>query len=143
MARPRAAFGTARLSTSRPLRHLMATFPKFRTLVGAGVLASVALLAFACAKRPSTSGLLSADAAKAVYVAPGQYDEFYAFMSGGFNGQIGVYGLPSGRRLKTIPVFSQYPENGYGYSEETKAMLNTSYGFIPWDDTPHPALSQT
>lgn len=121
----------------------MVTFPKFRTLAGAGVLASVALLAFACAKRPASSGLLSADAAKAVYVAPGQYDEFYAFMSGGFNGQIGVYGLPSGRRLKTIPVFSQYPENGYGYSEETKPMLNTSYGFIPWDDTHHPALSQT
>lgn len=121
----------------------MATFPKFRTLVGAGVVASAALLAFACAKRPASSGLLSADAAKAVYVAPGAYDEFYAFMSGGFNGQIGVYGLPSGRRLKTIPVFSQYPENGYGYSEETKPMLNTSYGFIPWDDTHHPALSQT
>ena len=121
----------------------MATFPKFRTLAGAGVLASAALLAFACAKRPASSGLLSADAAKAVYVAPGQYDEFYAFMSGGFNGQVSVYGLPSGRRLKTIPVFSQYPENGYGYSEETKPMLNTSYGFIPWDDSHHPALSQT
>ena len=70
-------------------------------------------------------------------------DEFYAFFSGGFNGQIGVYGLPSGRRFKTIPVFSQYPENGYGYTEETKGMLNTSYGFVPWDDTHHPALSQT
>ncbi|MBI2409176.1 MAG: Sec-dependent nitrous-oxide reductase [Gemmatimonadetes bacterium] len=117
--------------------------PKFRTLAGAGVIASAALLAFACAKRPSSGGLISADAAKAVYVAPGSYDEFYAFMSGGFNGQVSVYGLPSGRRLKTIPVFSQYPENGYGYSEETKPMLNTSYGFIPWDDSHHPALSQT
>lgn len=121
----------------------MTMFPKFRHLVGAGALAAVALLAFACATRQSSTGLVAGDAAKAVYVAPGQYDEFYAFMSGGFNGQIGVYGLPSGRRLKTIPVFSQYPENGYGYSEETKPMLNTSYGFIPWDDTHHPALSQT
>ena len=121
----------------------MPTFPKFRHLASAGALASVALLAFACATRQSGGGLTAGDAAKAVYVAPGQYDEFYAFMSGGFNGQIGVYGLPSGRRLKTIPVFSQYPENGYGYSEETKPMLNTSYGFIPWDDTHHPALSQT
>ncbi|MEK7240031.1 MAG: Sec-dependent nitrous-oxide reductase [Gemmatimonadota bacterium] len=121
----------------------MPTFPKFRHLVGTGALASVALLAFACATRQSSTGLVAGDAAKAVYVAPGEYDEFYAFMSGGFNGQIGVYGLPSGRRLKTIPVFSQYPENGYGYSEETKPMLNTSYGFIPWDDTHHPALSQT
>ena len=121
----------------------MPNFPKFRHLAGAGALASVALLAFACATRQSGGGLTASDAAKAVYVAPGQYDEFYAFMSGGFNGQIGVYGLPSGRRLKTIAVFSQYPENGYGYSEETKPMLNTSYGFIPWDDTHHPALSQT
>ncbi|MFI5311791.1 MAG: Sec-dependent nitrous-oxide reductase, partial [Gemmatimonadales bacterium] len=78
-----------------------------------------------------------------VYVAPGSYDEFYAFLSGGFSGQVVVYGLPSGRFLKTIPVFSQFPENGYGYNEETKAMLNTSYGFIPWDDSHHTALSQT
>ena len=121
----------------------MANFPKFRHAASGIAVMSVALLAFACAKRPANSGLTTSEAAKAVYVAPGQYDEFYAFMSGGFNGQIGVYGLPSGRRLKTIPVFSQYPENGYGYSEETKPMLNTSYGFIPWDDTHHPALSQT
>jgi nitrous-oxide reductase len=53
-----------------------------------------------------------------------RYDEFYAFMSGGFNGQVGVYGLPSGRLLKIIPVFSQFAENGYGYNGETKGMLN-------------------
>src|SRR5690606_36757114 len=35
--------------------------------------------------------------AAASYVAPGEYDAFYAFMSGGFNGQLSVYGLPSGR----------------------------------------------
>jgi nitrous-oxide reductase len=78
-----------------------------------------------------------------VYVAPGQYDEYYAFLSGGFNGQVGVYGLPSGRLLKFLPVFSQHPENGWGYTEETKPMLQTSHGFIPWDDTHHPELSQT
>ncbi len=83
------------------------------------------------------------DAAQRVYVAPGQYDEFYLFTSGGFSGQLGVYGLPSGRLLKVLPVFSQNPENAYGYSEETKAMLNTSYGFIPWDDSHHPEFSMT
>lgn len=82
-------------------------------------------------------------AAQAVYVAPGSYDEFYAFMSGGFSGQLTVMGLPSGRLLKTVPVYSQYPENGWGYSEETKAMLETSHGFIPWDDAHHPELSMT
>jgi nitrous-oxide reductase len=45
--------------------------------------------------------------------------------------------------LKVVPVFSQNPENGYGYSEETKAMLMTSYGFVPWDDAHHTKLSQT
>ncbi len=83
------------------------------------------------------------DAAQKVYVAPGTYDEFYAFMSGGFSGQVTVYGLPSGRLFKTIPVFSVFPENGYGFAEETKPMLNTSFGFVPWDDAHHPELSQT
>ena len=85
----------------------------------------------------------ASDAASRVYVAPGAQDEFYTFMSGGFSGQIAVYGLPSGRLLKVIPVFSQNAENGYGYNTETKAMLNTSHGLIPWDDTHHPSLSQT
>ncbi|HKJ03085.1 MAG TPA: hypothetical protein VJ997_11540, partial [Longimicrobiales bacterium] len=79
-----------------------------------------------------------ASAAQAVYVAPGSYDEFYAFMSGGFSGNLTVTGLPSGRLLKTVPVFSQFPENGWGYSEETKAMLETSHGYVPWDVAHHP-----
>ncbi len=83
------------------------------------------------------------DAASKVYVAPGEYDEFYFFASGGFSGNVTVHGLPSGRLIKTVPVFSQFPENGYGYSEETIAMLNTTYGNIPWDDAHHPELSQT
>jgi len=83
------------------------------------------------------------DAASRVYVAPGTHDEFYAFMSGGFTGQVGVYGLPSGRLLRHVPVFSQNAENGYGYSEETKNMFMTSFGFVPWDDAHHPQLSQT
>jgi nitrous-oxide reductase len=85
----------------------------------------------------------SADAAEKVYVAPGTHDEFYAFMSGGFDGQVGIYGLPSGRLLRHVPVFSQNPENGWGYSEQTKPMLTTSYGPVPWDDAHHPQLSQT
>jgi nitrous-oxide reductase len=36
-----------------------------------------------------------------------------------------------------------FPENGYGYSEETKAMLNTSHGWVPWDDQHHISLSLT
>lgn len=86
---------------------------------------------------------LGGDAASKVYVEPGKHDEFYGFMSGGFSGQLGVYGLPSGRLLKVLPVFSQNPENGWGYTEETKPMLMTTHGFIPWDDAHHPQLSRT
>ncbi|HTO37413.1 MAG TPA: Sec-dependent nitrous-oxide reductase [Brumimicrobium sp.] len=82
-------------------------------------------------------------AAEKAYVAPGELDEFYAFVSGGFSGQLYTYGLPSGRLLKVTPVFSQDPQTGYGYSEESKAMFNTSYGFVPWDDSHHPDISQT
>ena len=89
------------------------------------------------------NGALTSNAAERVYVEPGQYDEFYAFLSGGFSGQLSVYGIPSGRLLKVVPVFSQDPEKAYGYNEETKPMLNTTHGFIPWDDTHHPDMSQT
>ena len=91
----------------------------------------------------SSSGALNSSNAEKVYVAPGEHDEFYAFMSGGYSGNLTVYGLPSGRMFKEIPVFSQFPTSGYGYSEETKPMLNTSHGFVPWDDSHHPDISQT
>jgi nitrous-oxide reductase len=107
-------------------------------------LAALAMLAVAggCAKSGAPAGS-AVDAASKVYVAPGQYDEFYAFLSGGFSGQLAVYGLPSGRLLRVIPVFSQDAEKGYGYSEQSKPMLMTSYGFVPWDDAHHPSLSKT
>jgi nitrous-oxide reductase len=92
-------------------------------------------------KKPQ--GAADGEAARQVYVPPGQHDELYGLFSGGFNGQVSVVGLPSGRTLKIIPVFSQHAENGYGYAEETKPMLNTSFGFIPWDDSHHPQLSLT
>jgi nitrous-oxide reductase len=91
----------------------------------------------------SKSGALAGNVAEKVYVAPGEHDEFYAFISGGFSGQLSVYGLPSGRLFKVIPVFSQDAEKAYGYNEETKPMLNTSHGFVPWDDSHHPDISQT
>lgn len=103
---------------------------------------SLVVLFGAC--KPKNSGnAVSADAAAKAYVAPGKYDEFYNFVSGGFSGQMSTYGLPSGRLLRVIPVFSVDPEKGYGYSEETKPMLNTSHGFIPWDDLHHVQLSKT
>jgi nitrous-oxide reductase len=122
--------------------------PRSRSRLILGSLAGAAAAAVAvasCGPKQISSAALAggADAAAKVYIAPGQYDEFYAFLSGGFNGNLAVYGLPSGRLLRDIPVFSHYPEKGYGYNEQTKAMLNTSYGPQPWDDAHHPELSMT
>jgi len=78
-------------------------------------------------------------AAEKTYVAPGDLDEYYMFSSGGHSGQIYVYGLPSMRHLSTIPVFTPYPATGYGFDDDTKAML----GGLTWGDAHHPALSET
>ena len=108
-----------------------------------GLLAVAAIAAgFSSCKPKNASSATEGDASKA-YVAPGKHDEFYNFVSGGFSGQLSVYGLPSGRLMRVIPVFSVDPEKGWGYSEETKPMLNTSHGFVPWDDLHHPEMSQT
>ena len=109
---------------------------------GAAIVAAMPFAFNSC--KPKNAGTaVSADAASKTYVAPGKYDEFYNFVSGGFSGQLSVYGLPSGRLLRVIPVFSVDPEKGWGYSEETKPMLQTSHGFVPWDDYHHVEMSQT
>lgn len=103
-----------------------------------------AVIAASCGQQGGKQeGALGNNIAERVYVKPGEHDEFYAFISGGFSGQLAIHGLPSGRLFRVVPVFSQDPEKAYGYNEETKPMLNTSHGFVPWDDAHHPDLSQT
>jgi nitrous-oxide reductase len=104
---------------------------------------SAILFSFNACKPKNAGSAVSAGAAEKAYVAPGKYDQYYNFVSGGFSGQMSVYGLPSGRLLRVIPVFSVDPEKGWGYSEETKPMLNTSHGMVPWDDLHHTEMSQT
>lgn len=121
---------------------------KIRALQMLLATAIVAVALVGCDKSPTPGannqgGALSTNVAERSFVPPGEYDEFYAFLSGGFSGQLAVYGLPSGRLFKVIPVFSQDAEKGYGYSEETKPMLETSFGFVPWGDSHHPDISQT
>ena len=117
----------------------------FKKLIGIVAVSAAGFLAFTqIGCKPATvQNAASGDAASKVYVAPGTYDEFYNFVSGGFNGQLSVYGLPSGRLFRSIPVYSVDPEKGWGFSEETKPMLNTSHGFVPWDDAHHPDFSYT
>ena len=85
------------------------------------------------------SGSDVTDAALATYVPPGDLDEYYMFYSGGHSGQVFVAGLPSMRHIATIPVFSPYPGTGYGFDDETKAML----GGLNWGDSHHPGFSET
>ena len=76
---------------------------------------SISLLFASCGQQESSksSGALNSSAAEKVYVAPGEHDEYYAFLSGGYSGNLTVYGLPSGRMFKEIPVFSQFPTSGW------------------------------
>lgn len=115
------------------------------TLAGITAIIFAGFAVNSCSESKDSAGgaMTGSNAAQRVYVKPGEYDEFYAFMSGGFSGQVSVYGLPSGRLFRVIPVFSQDAEKGWGYSEETKPMFMTSYGFVPWDDAHHPQLSRT
>ena len=119
---------------------------KYTTRSLLSILTAVALLVMTrCVPsgENSSRGVLTANVADRVYVAPGEHDEFYAFVSGGYSGQLAVYGLPSGRLFRVVPVFSVDAEKAYGFNEETKPMLETSFGFVPWDDSHHPDLSQT
>jgi nitrous-oxide reductase len=85
-------------------------------------------------------------AAVKTYVPTGQKDEYVMFSSGGHSGQVFVIGVPSMRLLKIIGVFTPEPWQGWGYSNETRAVLaggNVRGKAINWADTHHPALSET
>jgi nitrous-oxide reductase len=112
------------------------------TVVAIGLLG---LAAGSCApsapKGAKKSGAVSdtAVAAQKTYIAPGDLDEYYLFASGGHSGQVYVYGVPSMRHLSTIPVYTPYPATGYGFDDDSKAML----GGLTWGDVHHPSLSET
>jgi nitrous-oxide reductase len=115
-------------------------------LAGAGLVAVLAVGTGRCSPKPPDRGARargpSSDmsvAAEKVYVAPGDLDEYYMFSSGGHSGNVYVYGVPSMRHLSTIPVFTPYPATGYGFDDESKAML----GEFTWGDVHHPSLSET
>lgn len=85
-------------------------------------------------------------AAAKTYTPTGGRDEYLAFSSGGQSGQVIVYGIPSMRILKYIAVFTPEPWQGYGFDDESKAVLNQGRingKDILFGDTHHPALSET
>jgi nitrous-oxide reductase len=81
-------------------------------------------------------------AADKVYVAPGELDKYYGFLSGGQSGSVFVIGVPSGRLIREIPVFE--PRAAYGYAmhetDPRRQELEATGGL--WGDTHHPMLSE-
>ncbi len=82
---------------------------------------------------------IAKDALK-TYVPPGDFDKYYAFLSGGHSGNVYVYGIPSMRHIRTIPVFSRYSATGWGYDLASKKLMGDR---LTWGDVHHPALSET
>jgi nitrous-oxide reductase len=124
------------------MNHRKSTFialAALMTIVVAGIVAGRCAPSGPKGRRSPASASDLAVAAQAVYVPPGDLDTYYLFASGGHSGQIYVYGIPSMRHIATIPVYTPYPATGYGFDDESKAML----GGLTWGDVHHPALSET
>ena len=123
----------------------------WKTSVALGVLMGFSAPAFAAETLEEVMkrrGLAQKDilAAAKTYTPSGGRDEFIVFSSGGQSGQVIVYGVPSMRILKYIGVFTPEPWQGYGYDEESKKILAQGNidGRAPnWDDTHHPAITET
>lgn len=85
-------------------------------------------------------------AALRTYTPTGRRDEYYLFASGGHSGNLIVIGVPSMRILKYVGVFTPEPWQGYGYGDQTNAVLarGSRDGHLQtWGDMHHPALSET
>ena len=90
-----------------------------------------------------------AEAALKTFVPPGKYDDFVMITSGGHRGTIMLYGIPSMRLLKEVPVYTPDPWQGWGQGEVESAevLKNGSFGGgLPtqtWGDLHHPQISLT
>jgi nitrous-oxide reductase len=93
-------------------------------------------------------GLTEADVSAALqtYTPTGKKDEYLTFASGGHGGNMIVIGVPSMRVLKYVGVFTPEPWQGYGYGDQSGAVLAGGSRFgkeMTWGDMHHPALSET
>ncbi len=85
-------------------------------------------------------------AAAKTYVPTGGRDEYIVASSGGQSGQVIIYGIPSMRILKYVAVFTPEPWQGYGFDDESKAVLAQGKirgKDITYGDTHHPSFSET
>ena len=118
----------------------------YKRFSGAALLLAVAAtvtLAACAGGGQGSSATASESLAAATYVPVGEWDKYYAFLSGGPSGAVFIYGLPSGRFIRSIPVFE--PRAGYGYANvpgtPSYEMLAASGPM--WGDTHHPIPSDT
>jgi nitrous-oxide reductase len=116
-----------------------------KLLVGGAVAAAGGGLLFACQATTTkgTSTLVTGDAASKVYVAPGQHDEYYSFMSGGLQRAGRRLRAPVGAPHQAHPRVLAAPGERLRLQRGDQGDAETSYGFVPWDDSHHPELSQT
>ena len=97
------------------------------TLAGAGL----AMGLTSCKKdgdtlKTETGGDERHEASGEFDISPGKLDTYYVFSSAGHNGEMRIYGLPSGRTLKRIPIFNVDPMVGWGITNESKAIMGTN-----------------
>lgn len=92
--------------------------------------------------RKEKAAAQTATAAQQVYVPPGKLDEYYAILSGGQSGSVFVYGIPSCRFIKEIPVFEPRAGLGYANNPGSESYTRLAASGPLWGDTHHPVLSQ-
>lgn len=107
-------------------------------LLAGFVAATITFADFSSKANTETASSTKNDAEK-VYVPFGIKDDYYLFASGGHSGQMFIYGVPSMRHIRTVPVFSPDSATGYGFDEHSKKLM----GDYTWGDLHHPAFSET
>ncbi|MEJ2085612.1 MAG: nitrous oxide reductase, partial [Acidobacteriota bacterium] len=63
------------------------------------------ILFFGACQHPQVATPASGNLASRSYVPVGEWDKYYGVLSGGQSGSVNVYGLPSGRYIRSIPVY--------------------------------------
>ncbi|NYE06096.1 nitrous-oxide reductase [Bacillus niacini] len=108
-------------------------------LLAGFVAATISFADFSTSTNNQVASSSTKSDAEKVYVPFGEKDDYYLFASGGHSGQMFIYGVPSMRHIRTVPVFSQDSATGYGFDEHSKKMM----GGYTWGDLHHPAFSET
>jgi nitrous-oxide reductase len=134
---------TADTPAEQPSEHVQRSRRNFLLKAGAAVGSSAVAWNLAGCDDGSTSTAAPAGTPKTViehgptHVAPGQMDSYYGFWSGGQSGEVRIFGVPSMRELKRIPVFNRESATGWGATDFSKKLL----GGRSAGDTHHVHLS--